>query len=422
MRDKLSLLMVLILGFSTIFTLSAMSHGDEGDRIPLISDGVLIPWAEYERTSAVGPVNYKLGAVCDSAGFEYELNTLEPDEGGGGIIGGGGMGTNISIGPIHKTYPEVRGEFLENMGILYDSYKEKEYEYELVMRDPPEDSGVEWNEYSNPSAYLSVNLRADLIPWWVKGFDQKLQVKITYEKNDLAELIGSVDTNGVTITVSEIKVMAKTDYSADELAFVGEDIELYSSNEEYLFHEIGDSEAVLIEAQYPEETNVAGIYVEITATMEDHWGRSELAPFSGGANSINIYPMEQPDMAKGIGIPLSWYFLLASFWLVVITIIIRTIKGRWSLGTLIPAAALSILAPFWFYLGMNAAMAILGNRLEGAEDGLTWGPGFYLAIVGALLVTSVLGLAIYQRIRERGQPATPVQEPVQGVFTVVGET
>ncbi len=421
MRDKLSLFMVLILGFSTLFTLSAMSHGDEGDQIPYISEGVLIPWAEYERNSSIGHANYTLGAVCDSAGFEYELNTF-PSEGGGGLIGGGGLGTNISIGPIHKTYPEVRGEFLENMGILYDSYKEKEYEYELVMKDPPEDSGVEWNEYSNPSAYLSVNLRADLIPWWVRGFDQKLRVEITYEKDDLAELMEGVDSNGVTITVSEIRVMAKTDYSADESTYTGEDIELYSSNEEHFFHEIGDSDVVWIEAQYPEETNVAGIYVEITATMEDHWGRSELAPFSGGANPINIYPMDRPDMVKGIGIPLSWYLLLASFWLVVITIIIRTIKGRWSLGTLVPAAALSILAPFWFYLGMNAAMEILGNRLEGAEDGLTWGPGFYLAIVGALLVTSVLGLAIYKRVREKRQPPITAPEPAQRVFTVVGES
>ena len=418
MRDKLSLLMVLILGLSTLFTLSAMSHGDEGDQIPYLPEGVLIPWAEYERTSAIGPVNYKLEAVCDSAGFEYELNTL-PSDGGGGIIGGGGMGTNISIGPIHKTYPEVRGEFLENMGILYDSYKEKEYEYELVMRDPPGDSGVEWTEYSNPSAYLSVNLRADLIPWWVRGFDQKLQVKITYEKNDLAELMGSAESDGVTIAVSEIRVLAKTDYSADELGFKGEDIELYSSNKEYIFHEIGDSEVIMIETQFPKETNVAGIYVEITATMEDYWGRPELAPISGGANPINIYPMDRPDMAKGIGIPLSWYLMMASFWLVVITIIIRTIKGRWPLGTLIPAAVLSILAPFWFYLGMNAAMEILGNRLEGAEDGLTWGPGFYLAIFGALLLTSVLGLAIYRKMKERGQDTIPAQESAQGVFKVV---
>ncbi len=177
-----------------------------------------------------------------------------------------------------------------------------------------------------------------------------------------------------------------------------------------------------METAFPEETNVAGIYVEITATMEDYWGRSELAPFSGGANPINIYPMDQPDMVKGIGIPLSWYLMLASYWLVIASIIIRTIKGKWSLGTLIPAAVLSILAPFWFYLGMNAAMAILGNRLEGAEDGLTWGPGFYLAIIGALLLTSVLGLAIFRRVKEKSQPTMPAQEPVKGVFTVVGES
>ncbi len=211
MRDKLSLIMVLILGLSVYCSLFAMSHGDEGDQIPFLPEGVLIPWAEYERTSAVKTANYTLGAVCDSAGFEYELNTF-PSDGGGGLIVGGGIGTNISIGPIHKTYPEVRGEFLENMGILYDSYNEKEFEYELVMKDPPVDAGIEWNEYSNPSAYLSVNLRADLIPWWVKGFDQKLRVEITYDDNDLSELMEGVVNDGVTITITEIRVMSKTDY------------------------------------------------------------------------------------------------------------------------------------------------------------------------------------------------------------------
>jgi hypothetical protein len=52
-------------------------------------------------------------------------------------------------------------------------------------------------------------------------------------------------------------------------------------------------------------------------------------------------------------------------------------------------------------MGMNAAVELLGERLSGAESGLQWGIGMYIAAIGGLLALVSLSLAVVSWIMKK---------------------
>jgi hypothetical protein len=374
-------------------------------------------WAEFDRTSAIAMVDYRLQANFDAVGFDYVIET--ESSGGGGMIGGGGIGGNFSRSDS-KTYPEVRGEFLDNIGILYDSYRTKVFPYELKMRSPPQDADITWEEVGNPAVTLNISLESDLIPWWPESGKRELKVVIELESIDLLDQVGEAEKDRIHIQMNKVSVKAKTGYDKETAEYTGEDVILGERERTLIFSDVGDRSTLIFDIGFPEGTEAAGFYVEVQGNMTDFWGRPELSPLSGKANPINVYPLSTPILVRGFGIPLALPLMIVSAILAIAAIMFSSFKDKPKTGLIVPAAALALIAPIWFTIGMNAAVQLLSERLSGAEQGLSWAPGLVLAYIGAFIllgaaVMSVVLTILRKRQKDSGEQGSE-QEAIKPGF------
>ncbi len=368
--------------------------------ISLIPDSGSVPgfdWATYDRTSSVGPLDYTLKADFDAVGFQYSLGTSSSSS-GGGIIGGigGGAGSNITRKEEWKSYPQVRGDVLENLGIIYDSYKEKSYIYELLFRNPP-DPEITYNGSGSPSAYLNVSLSADLVPYWPEGSSRNLKVDVTFLGTDLEDQVSADLKERFLITLEKITIKARTGMDPDTGEYEGETEVIAQKELSETFRTKEETYSTSFDVEVPEGEEAVGFIVEIDASMNDYWDRGERSPLSGSANPINIRSIESFKITRGLGIPLALPILFISIIVGFAGSIIVLISGRSLWGVFVPSALLSTLGPLWFWIGMNAATDILGERLSGAEEGLSWEIGFFLAIAGSVLAITSLVFSIVSR-------------------------
>lgn len=378
----------------------------------MLSGISLIPgndWARFERTSGIASIDYTLSADFDSLGFEYHIDT--ESTGGGGMIGGigGGLGEgNNTIGDDWKTYPEVGGEVLENLGVLYDSYKLKSFQYELLLKDPPEEEGIIWDEPGSPSAILNVSLKADLVPYWPEGSQRPLVITVSYQGTEIDDQLSQEELDNITVVLEEIRLIARTGYDPTSGEYQGQDLELRVESTSESFRRAGDEYSITIEVEIPEGEDAVGFAVEIDASMTDPWGRSERAPLSGKANPINIRPVEDMNLVRGSGIVLAFPLILLGMILGIIGAVLIFLRKKPSIGLLIPAGILTAVGPLWFGSGMNAAVEMLSQRLSDAESGLQWAPGIYLAAAGGTIMVIAMILSIISFILRR------FSEPVTG--------
>ncbi|MGA1866616.1 MAG: hypothetical protein ACMUFK_04025 [Thermoplasmatota archaeon] len=355
----------------------------------------IIPdWSSFDRARRIGPVNYRLQADFDAVGFDYKMETTGSSGSSdplGGI--GDGLGGNFSKSD-RKMYSEVRGEFLDNLGVIYNSYRTKTYQYELKMRTPPQDSGVAWSGVGNPAAVLNVSLEADLIPWWPEAGERTMRVRIELVEVDLWDEVTEAEREAFTVHMNKIQIWAKTGYDKDRDEFLGEDRILGERSPVLTYDRIGDSGSLEFSISYPEGTDAAGLYVTVVGNMTDFWGRAELSPLSGKANTINIYPLATGKLVYGIGIPIALPLMIISILLGIAAVVVALITGKMQLKLLIPASLISLIAPIWFWLGMSTVVDLLSERLVGASEGLTYQAGIYISVAGAVMMIAALGLSI----------------------------
>jgi hypothetical protein len=369
--------------------------------ISLIPDSENIPgfdWAKFDRTSSVGPLDYTLKADFDAIGFRYSLGTSSSSS-GGGIIGGmgGGLGSNITREEEWKSYPEVKGEVLENLGIIYDSYKEKSYVYELLFRNPP-DPNITYEGSGSPSAYLNVSLRSDLVPYWPEGSTRSMEVAVTFLGTDLDDQVGEEEKDRFRITLENIRIKAKTGYDKETGEYEGTDEVLVEKELAEVFSTQGDMYETSVDVEFPEGEEAVGFILEIDASMNDYWDRGERSPLSGSANPINIRSMERMKLASGLGIPFAMPLIVISMVIGIAAFFIIILSGRSFWGLVLPSAILSTAGPVWYWMGMNAAVDLLGERLSDADAGLSWESGFFLAAGGAFLAVASLVLILIAKI------------------------
>jgi hypothetical protein len=380
----------------------------------LLSAAPILDWARFDRTSAIGPADYTLEADFDPVGFDYKLDARS--SGSGGI--GSGLSLNITKNPGWRTYPQISGEFMDNIGLIYNSYREKTFVYEIIMKNPPSDADVDWDPQRNPSAYLNVSLHSDMIPWWREGSKQELTVTVTYVGNDLLGLVSDDLAERFVITLSRVQIRAAIfDDEADEYLGRDDDRILYESEQSFEFREIGDSRDFKAKAEFPEGTSRTGLYADISASLIDYWGRRELSTLSGNANPINIYPVENSYFMRGLGIPLALPLMMISVLAGLVHSGLSVLRKGTYLYIIIPAAALAVIAPLWFITGMNAAVGLLGQRLSGAQEGLAWGAGLYLSITGALLMLGAMVVSIVNSLLSKRRPEV---EPDTDLNTIPG--
>ncbi|MFW3146056.1 MAG: hypothetical protein ACMUIE_04515 [Thermoplasmatota archaeon] len=355
-------------------------------------------WASFDRSSSIGPANYRLQADFDAVGFDYRIDIGTQQ---GGIIGGiGGTSGNRTV-EDGKAYPLVRGEVFDKIGLLYDSYRIKSFPYELKMRSPPQDSGIEWDQAGNPAAYLNITLESDLIPWWPEGMSRKMTVRATLSKVDLLDQVSQEQIDRFRVEISKITLKAQTGYDKETGSYTGPSLDIAEKTTKMVFNDPGMSFSTQFEVDYPEGSDAAGFFVEVVGNMTDFWGRTELSPLPGKPNNINVYPMSRGQFVQGIGIVLALPLMMISVILGSVFIVRSSVKKRAGLGLIIPAFILSVLAPLWFSLGISTAVELLGERLENAPAGLSHGIGIYLSASGAAFMLCALAAVVIIILLER---------------------
>ncbi|MFO8050367.1 MAG: hypothetical protein R6V01_01555 [Thermoplasmatota archaeon] len=379
-------------------------------RTAVISIGILLmmismipglTWSQFDRTSAIGPADYRLKVDFDAVGFDYRID-IKTGEGGGVIGGMTGNGTNTI--EDEKKYPQVKGEFLDNVGLLYDSYREKSFQYELKMRTPPENSNITWEKAGNPAAHVNVTLESDLIPWWPEVGRRSLDVRMDLFGVDLIDQVSEEQKDVFSVHVTRVSLKALTSYDKETGEYEGDPKELASKEVDIRMDHIGESRKVTFDMEYPEGEEAIGLFAEIQGNLTDFWGRPELSPLPGRSNPINIYPLSTGKLVLGIGMPLALPLMLQSAVLCLISLFIGLKKDRSGIGTIVPGALLSLIAPIWFFLGMNAAVDLLGERLTGAEEGLSWGAGILFSFGGAVLIIAALVLSVIINRKKNRKP------------------
>jgi len=355
----------------------------------VLSSSSLLTWAEFDRTREIGPVEYTLKADADPIGFSYEMSTRPA---GGGIIGGGGLGANVTIDRQRKSYPEARGEFLDNLGIIYASYRTVSYEYELIMYAPPEGS-VEWDTGS-PSVYLRVNMTSDLIPFWPTNGKTGMEIRVDLIGHDLMDQIDTSDFPEFKVVVDSISVVGKMEMDPETGSYTGEEVVLFESDEGWTLKDINDSAVVDLEVEYPQGAKVLGLFARIEAHMTDFWGRSQRTSLTGNSRPINIYPVDNGSLIRGAGIPLSVVLIALSVIVSLLSILLISRRSPMYRPMVIISGLLALAGVIWFYSGMLAAVDLLGERLQGAQEGLSFGPGLFIALASGLLMV-LLGVASY---------------------------
>lgn len=357
-----------------------------------------VTWADYDRSRGIGPLEYDLEARFDAVGFEYSISIVSP---GGGVIGGMGAG-NRTI-EEDKLYPEVRGEVLENLGVIYDSYKEKTFEYELLMMNPPEEADIDWEGTGSPSIYLNVTLSTDLVPYWPDIWGRELTLMIGLAGSDLDTYVDEREKDNLSIKVSKATLMAKTGYDRKSDSYLEEDVKVQEKDLDIVFHDIGDVAEVTFDAGFPEGTEVAGFYASIEANLTDYWGRAERAPLSRTPNTINIRQVSISKTVSIIGIPLALPIEILSLLLLAAFMLVVVIKKRDDLVLLSCSTALAFLSPIWFLSGTWTVVDLLSSRFEGAEEGLHFGAGLMISAVGALLMAISLMFFVVHKVWKSGK-------------------
>ncbi len=379
----------------------------------LLSTTTVFPWAEFDRTREIGPVEYTLQGSCDPVGFEYKLKTKPA--GGGGIIGGG-LGGNVNIDPGRRTYTQISGEFLDNLGMIYDSYRDKEFVYELKMQDPPAGSGIPWDPMMAPSAYLNITLHSDRIPFWWTSGENDMEVTIRFAECDLYPLLDPANDTDFSITIDSIEVMGWTE--TDENGnYVGDEVVLFSSVKGLSLKGLNESVTISFDSRFPGGADVMGIKARIEAHLTDFWGRPEKQTLSGSSGYINVYPVHTSTLVKGAGVPFSLIVVIISLIAGALAVALL-IRGSSTHRIFVLLCALSgIVAVTWFYLGMGSAVDLLGQRLEGAAQGLTYGPGMFICLAGSIILLAVwfVGSVIEFILRRRRDDAS-------GRFKIVDRT
>ena len=342
-------------------------------------------WADFERTRGIGPVDYTLKASCDPIGFEYEIRT-EPS--GGGLIGGD-IGGGMTIGPVRKTYPQARGEFLDNLGVTYDSYRTRSYVYELIMMNPPQDSGIAWDGSGSPRVYLNVSLHSDIIPFWRESAKNDIDVTVTLMGHDLEELLNSSKYQDFSVNINSIEVLGRTGIDPATGGYTEDEVVLYSSAKGWTLKEKKESFRIDIGAEYPDGVEVMGVFVRIDASMTDFWGRGERQTLTGNANPINVRPLSTATLLKGAGIPFSSVLISLCILTSLLGILAITRRSAVFRNLCVISSIFGFGSVLWFYLGMMEAVSLLSLRLEGAEEGLSFGIGIYVCLLGSLVILMV---------------------------------
>lgn len=342
-------------------------------------------WADFERTRGIGPVDYTLKASCDPIGFEYEIRTQPSD---GGLIGGD-LGGGATIGPVRRTYPQARGEFLDNLGLIYDSYRTRSYVYELIMLNPPADSGVVWSGSGSPKVYLNVSLHSDMIPFWSENGRNGIDVTVTLSGHDLEDRIDESLYPEFSVTVNSVEVLARTRIDPVTGGYTGEEMLLFSSKEGWTLRETNESFRIDAGVKFPKDVEVMGVFVRIDASLTDFWGRAERQTLTGNANPINVRPVSGASMLKGAGIPFSSIMVSLCILTSLLGILAITRRSAVFRNLCVISSIFGFGSVLWFYIGMMEAVSLLALRLEGAEEGLSFGIGIYVCLLGSVIILLV---------------------------------
>jgi hypothetical protein len=358
--------------------------------IVLMMAAAMLPWADMDGTTKVGPIPVSLDADLMEYGIDYtaDLGNLSDSS----LFSG--LGNKIpSKMEGNKVFLTGLGEFQETIGFVKGTSKEKIIKVSSYTWPPPQ----------NGTAVSKITTYVKTIPWWPVGLGQDVGMKV-----ELTE----------AYNISELKVLK-----------VWFELQLPAKGNETPKHRTvwelspGDSLKNAGESRtYKGTAVVDGDYGEfavlgyVQLELQDAYGHSNKKTGGGyyednpGAREIRLWTMS-PDrtakialMASAFPLTITGAILLAAGAAMGFLGTRRPRLARWSWKICLGGCVLTILAVPFYMMGVNALV-----DLAGYASWLRWRPVFWLAVVGACL--PVLPTIMYFIVRPPPAPRPPAPKP-----------
>ncbi len=331
-------------------------------------------WVSMEADMQLGPVEATLSADIYPYKAEYNatIDTSSVGGIGGGIAGGvgGGGGGAGGGGNISREGTNVFGDqesrerFMDNVGLIYNSYKSRFYD-------------LEFYGWGDEQYRVHVEVLTSQTPWWVEGVETECWVEITLAEDypDVAKLeVESVDFQ-IWYDYDE----TANDYQKVDSVWSSNELKSISSSDDMIEYRKG--------IMPPSGKNLIGFTVIVTPkiTLTDNTVlTSYLKPWASGGHpvTINVNTMKTVD-ATGVVLFLSsnYIFMLSMGMSVLAAVFAGVNMKRTSAVMFFIAGGMAILAMAFFYIGLQSLTEILAQPLTSDRDfgdSLTYQFGYFL--------------------------------------------
>jgi hypothetical protein len=357
--------------------------------ISLLAISQFFVLGELDLKTKIGPADASLKARFYEHKVNYTINVSgEIGLGGLGGLGGGlGGGINQEISD-EKVFLTGLGDFQENIGIILDSYNDKQHTIKTSIQDP--------NTGDFTETKVMVKTHLELIPWWPEGVNQKCSVKV----------ILTDPGNCERVVIEKIKIILwrNFDYtnqtysiSSKPLAEISPDQSLSLANESKEFN---------FEASVSQDYGRVGIIGVVELRIIDKNGNDvpkntiinlgESDPMHA-ARTNNIYTMGQ-GQALSIGLMVAVFpMTFLCIFLLVLSIPLTIKNHRKNFGVLFCAMIIALLSLLFYVNGINTLVDLLDSVLEvSVRDGLSWSSTIFIpgSIVAMLFITFIFAFII----------------------------
>jgi len=328
-----------------------------------------LPWSIVrtpEGGKQMGAVSYEIDAHLTPWKADYNVTARV---GEGGLLGGFGGGNNITV-EGERYYVTGGAEALEDIGIIYDSYKVKEGRIRIKAREG----------FVN----LTVRVEVDMIPFYREGSDITVRVLTRVEE----ALVAFKE-----IRVEGVKIILKRHWSDDALTYLKNTTLRFDPGVKNTIYDLNDALKWELKVKMPKGEGRVGVTALLDISFKDSEGREEDYIVTSAPNPINLYPVTTSQFVSLFGLAAAGLEGTAGALLALLAPLIRR-RGRLKRGLQVAGAVLLLVSPLHFVSSVGTIGDLLALRISGAKEmiSLTAIPYALLALAALHLILVLLGV------------------------------
>ncbi len=353
--------------------------------IILFAVSQVLIWGSLDIDTKIGPAEASLDAEFYEHGVNYEIkgNMSGGIIGGIGGIGGGSDGVSINI-IENKTFLTGLGDFQENIGLILDSYNEKQYSISTSIWNP--------NTESYEDTKLTVTTYVDLIPWWPEGLAQKCSVTVKLIEP------GSIQY----VEIKNVKIILLRDFDETTQVYTESSSPRAQTSPNDRLSQRNQSSKYNFDVTISKDYGRVGILGVVDISIIDlegsevpentiiNLGKSQPIPTG---RTTNIYTMTQGEASSIVLMVAAFPLTLICIILMIIAIPLVIKKSRWSFWLVLVATIIGTLAIIFYINGIETLVNLLDSVLNTpVRENFKWHYSLSqpIAAIGLLIVSCVL--------------------------------